>query len=68
MCWDWSVGLAAKVGEGAFLSEFDRLALDVDGQGCGCRLFRVDFMPELACGQVEFKYLSECCNQVSLLL
>ena len=50
--------LAAKVGEGAFLPELNRLALDGDGQRCGCRLFRVVFMvgelicPELACGQV----------------
>ena len=68
------VVLAAKVGEGAFLPELDRLALDGNGQGCGCRLFRVDFMvgefvcPKLACGQVEFKYLGECCDQVGLLL
>ena len=52
------VVLAAKVCEGAFLPKLDRLSLDGNGQGCGCRLFRVNFMvgefvcPILACGQI----------------
>ena len=52
------VVLAAKVCEGAFLPELNRLALDGNGQWCGCRLFRVGFMlgeficPELTGGQV----------------
>ena len=36
--------LAAKVGEGSLLAELYRLALDEDGQGCGGRLFGVDFV------------------------
>ena len=52
------VVLAVQVCEGAFLRELNRLALDGNGQWCGCRLFRVRYMvgeficPELACGQV----------------
>ena len=52
------VVLAAKVCEVAFWPELNRLALDGNGQWCGCRLFRVGFMvreficSELACGQV----------------
>ena len=38
------VVLAAKVCEGAFLPEWDRLFFDGNGQWCGCRLFRVGFM------------------------
>ena len=36
--------LAAEVGEGSLLAELYRLALDEDGQGCGGRLFGVDFV------------------------
>ena len=65
---------AAEVCEGSSLSELYRLALDEDGQGCGGRFLRVDLVvgeficAELACSQVEFEYLSKCCNQVGLLL
>ena len=66
--------LAAKVCEGSLLAELYRLALDEDGQGCGGRLFRVNFVvwefvgTEFAGGQVKFEYLGECCDQVGLLL
>ena len=66
--------LAAELGEGSSLSELYRLSLDGDGQGCGGGLFRMDLVlgefvcAELACSQVEFKYLGKCCNQVGLLL
>ena len=66
--------LAAEVGEGSLLAELYRLALDEDGQGCGDRLFRVNFVvweficTEFAGGQVKFEDLGECCNQVGLLL
>ena len=66
--------MAAEVGEGSLLAELYRLALDEDGQGCGGRLFRVNFViweligTEFAGGQVEFEDLGECCNQVGLLL
>ena len=65
---------AAEVCEGSSLSELYHLALDDDGQGCGGRLLRMDFVvgkficAEFACGQVEFEYLSECCNQICWLL
>ena len=36
--------LAAEVCEGSSLSELYRLALDGDGQGCGARLLRMDFV------------------------
>ena len=68
------VVLAAEVCEGSSLSELYRLALDEDGQGCGGRLLKVDFVVgELICakfadGQVEFEDLGKCCNQVCLLL
>ena len=68
------VELAAEVCEGSLLSELYRLALDEDGQGCGGRLFGVDFVvwkligAKFAGGQVELEDLSECCNQVGLLL
>ena len=66
--------LAAKVGEGSLLAELYRLALDEDGQGCGGRLLRMNFVvweligTEFAGGKVKFKDLGECCNQVGLLL
>ena len=66
--------MAAEVGEGSLLAELYRLALDEDGQGCGGRLFRVSFVvgeligTEFAGGQVKFKNLGECCDQVGLLL
>ena len=36
--------LAAKVCEGTLLAELYCLALNEDGQGCGSRLFRVNFV------------------------
>ena len=56
------------------LAELYRLALDEDGQECGGRLFRVNFVvweligTEFAGGKVKFEDLGECCNQVGLLL
>ena len=44
--------MAAEVCEGSSLSELYRLALDEDGQGCGGRLLRVDFVVgELICAK-----------------
>jgi hypothetical protein len=66
--------LAAEVCEGSLLAELYRLALDEDGQGCGGRLFGVNFVvwkligTKFAGDQVKFEDLSECCNQVCLLL
>ena len=66
--------LAAEVCKGSLLSELYRLALDEDSQGCGGSLFGVDFVvckligTKFAGGQVKFEDLSECCNQVGLLL
>ena len=66
--------LAAEVCKGSSLSELYRLALNGDGQGCGGGLYRIDLVAgkfvcvEFACGQVEFEYLGECCNQIGLLL
>jgi len=68
------VVLAAKVGEGALLSESYCFALYGNGQWCGVGLFRVDLVigefvcTEFACGQVKFEYLGESCHQVSLWL
>ena len=48
--------------------------MDEDGQGCGGRLFRANFVvweligTEFAGGQVKFEDLGECCDQVGLLL
>ena len=56
------------------LAELYRLALDEDGQGCGGRLFRVNFVlwefvgTEFAGGQVKFEDMGECCDQIGLLL
>ena len=50
---------------GSSLSELYRLALNEDGQRCGGRLLRVDFVvgklicAKFAGGQVEFEDLSE---------
>ena len=66
--------LAAEVCESSPLPELYCFALNGDGQGCGGGLFRMDLVvgkficSEFACGQVEFEYLGECCNQVGLVL